>query len=155
MLGFRPRVIMPSVIFLTCKLYFYYFSVCVCAHAYVCALMSVHMSIDAHRGQKRPSDSPEVELQVAVNLLTWVLGTELQSFARAKVCFLTAEPFIQSYVFLIDTLIIYICKVYPVSWYMYTKQASRHLHCFVLGFLLWAGNISDPSYTPYIEASLM
>jgi len=37
----------------------------------------------AHKGQKRASDLLELELQVVVGCLMWVLGTELRSFARA------------------------------------------------------------------------
>lgn len=45
---------------------------------------SVHMSAGIHGGQKKVSDLLELELQVIVRHLTWVLGTEL-SQTSAKV----------------------------------------------------------------------
>ena len=42
----------------------------------------VPLSADACGGQKRTSDPLELELQVAVSHLTWVLGTKLRSSRR-------------------------------------------------------------------------
>jgi hypothetical protein len=36
------------------------------------------------RGQRRGSDSPELELQTVLNILAWVLGTELGSSGKAS-----------------------------------------------------------------------
>lgn len=57
------------------KIYILIF-VFVCACAHVCA--------DACQGQKRTSDPLEVEPQVVVSCLAWVLGTELDSSRRAS-----------------------------------------------------------------------
>jgi hypothetical protein len=37
----------------------------------------MHVSVIAHRCQKRASDSPGAKLQAVVSHLTWVLGTVL------------------------------------------------------------------------------
>lgn len=44
----------------------------------VCA----HRGASAYRDQQRASDPLELELQMSVSLPTWVLGTELASFAK-------------------------------------------------------------------------
>lgn len=48
-----------------------YICVCVSACGHVCA--------GANRGQERVWDSLKLEFQVFVSLLTWVLGSELES----------------------------------------------------------------------------
>ena len=48
--------------------------------SYACA----HVCADACQGQKRTSDPLEVEPQVVVSCLAWVLGTELDSSRRAS-----------------------------------------------------------------------
>lgn len=53
----------------------------------------VHMS-DPCGGQKRPLDPLELELQIAVSHLTWMLGTELRS-SQEHYVLLTAKPFLQ------------------------------------------------------------
>lgn len=58
---------------------------CIVHHVYACVSVSeyVHMSAVAHGGQKRVPDSLEFKSQVVVSHPTWVLGTELQSSAKA------------------------------------------------------------------------
>lgn len=46
----------------------------------------VFMNVGARRSQKRFSDPLELELLVAVSCLTWVLGLELRSSAKAFNC---------------------------------------------------------------------
>lgn len=64
------------------NIYFYNFYFCIdvcrsmCGHA--------HISAVALRVQKGPSDPPELELQVVLNYLIWVLGTELNSRGRTE-----------------------------------------------------------------------
>lgn len=58
---------------------------------YVSLWGCVLVNVGVRGGQKRLSDPLELELLVAVNCLTWVLGLELRSSAET-VC-LTAEPF--------------------------------------------------------------
>lgn len=53
----------------------------------------VYMNADTHRDQKNWS---LLEIQVAVNHLPWVLGTDLGFSARKARPLLTAEPFLQS-----------------------------------------------------------
>lgn len=48
---------------------------------YVCGY--VHVNTSAQGIQKRVVDSHELELQVVVNFLTWVLGHQIGSFAIA------------------------------------------------------------------------
>ena len=50
----------------------------------MCAFVNVcHMSADTCRGQKRASEPLELELQMVVSFLMWVLGTELKSSGQA------------------------------------------------------------------------
>lgn len=42
--------------------------------------LSVHMVAGAHRGKKKVLDTLDLEVQVTVNCLTWVLKTNLGSF---------------------------------------------------------------------------
>ena len=53
--------------------------VCVC----MCACVHVYIGADAHRALKRAPDSLELELQVVVSHLMWMLGMESGSSARA------------------------------------------------------------------------
>lgn len=39
----------------------------------------MYLTVSADRGQKRESDSMELELQVVVNVPTWMLGHKLRS----------------------------------------------------------------------------
>lgn len=54
--------------------------ICICVHVHmyacvpVCVHMHSHRSLHAHRGQKRATDSLELELQAAVSGLIWVAG---------------------------------------------------------------------------------
>lgn len=43
----------------------------------------VHMNVDACRGQKRVSDTLELDLQMVVSYLTQVLGTEFGCFYKS------------------------------------------------------------------------
>lgn len=54
--------------------------VCVCTRVHVHAL---HMCANACRGQNRVLNPLELELQAIICHLMWVLGTKLQSSARA------------------------------------------------------------------------
>lgn len=42
--------------------------------------LSVHVAAGAHRGKKKVLDTLDLEVQVTVNCLTWVLKTNLGSF---------------------------------------------------------------------------
>lgn len=53
---------------------------CMC-HVSVC--MYVHVQVVTCKGQKWPSDSLEMELQMLVSHTSWVLGAQLESFERA------------------------------------------------------------------------
>lgn len=50
---------------------------------YVYARVYAHIGTSACKGQKRISGHVELELQLVVSLLTWVLSTKLQSPERA------------------------------------------------------------------------
>lgn len=50
-------------------------------YVYICGC--VHMNASAHGVQKRTVDLHELELQVVVNFLTWVLGRKIGSFTIA------------------------------------------------------------------------
>lgn len=54
----------------------------------------VHLSAGAHRDQKRASDLLEMELQLVVSLLLWVLRIELGSL-QDQCAHLSAEPSLQ------------------------------------------------------------
>jgi hypothetical protein len=47
----------------------------------------VHLCVATSEVQKRSSDPLEIELQVVVSHLTWVLGTELRSSGRTVCSF--------------------------------------------------------------------
>ena len=49
----------------------------------ICFIIYVYAYRVTLGGQKRPSDPLELELQVAVSHLVWVLGTKLGSSVRA------------------------------------------------------------------------
>lgn len=53
-----------------------------CVYQYVCIVL---LCAGANKGQKA-LDSLELELQVVLSLLIWVLGTELYSYKSSK-CF--------------------------------------------------------------------
>ena len=57
--------------------------VCVCVCVCMCACVHVYIGADTHRALKRAPDSLELELQVVVSHLMWVLGMESRSSARA------------------------------------------------------------------------
>ena len=46
---------------------------------YVPASIHVHVYVGAHRGQRRASDSLELELQASGSCLIWMPGIELRS----------------------------------------------------------------------------
>lgn len=58
---------------LALSLEYFYVLFCVCISLYIYAVDSV----GARRGQKRALDAQELELQIAVNHLIWVLGTKM------------------------------------------------------------------------------
>lgn len=45
----------------------------------------VHACVDAHSAQESVSNTLELELQAALRLLMWVLGTELESSHRGAI----------------------------------------------------------------------
>lgn len=49
----------------------------------VCAFVCAHVLVGTSTDQKRVSDSQELELWAIVSHLVWVLGNELESYARA------------------------------------------------------------------------
>ena len=55
---------------------------------------SGHVSGVAHRGQKRTLDLLELDLQVVISHMTWVLGTKL---LQKQYVLLTTELFLQSH----------------------------------------------------------
>lgn len=44
----------------------------------------MYLTVSTHRGQKRESDSMDLEFQVVVNVPTWMLGNKLR-FSSAPV----------------------------------------------------------------------
>lgn len=57
---------------------------------YLCLCVGiVYMSVGIHRGQKRKLDLLELELQMAMNCFTWVLGTKLTLTPSTQVYIVT------------------------------------------------------------------
>lgn len=89
-------LLMPhaSACFLACICYLIH--LCVCLLGCMCTIYILHTDTHTHtcRGQKRVIDPSEMVLQVVVNYLTWVLGTNLGSLKEQGL--VTTESSIQS-----------------------------------------------------------
>lgn len=79
-----------SACFLACICYLIH--LCVCLLGCMCTIYILHTDTHTHtcRGQKRVIDPSEMVLQVVVNYLTWVLGTNLGSLKEQGL--VTTEP---------------------------------------------------------------
>lgn len=61
---------------------------------HVRARVCVYMCVDTNKGWEQESDSMELELEMAMSCLTWVLGTKLES-SEVAANTLTWEPSLQ------------------------------------------------------------
>jgi hypothetical protein len=63
-------------------------------HVYICVSVCMydHLCVDARKGQKRASDFPEQELQVAACCIIWVWGTKLRSSGRTSITLMAKPP---------------------------------------------------------------
>lgn len=63
----------------------------------MCVFVQVHVSTGALTVRKRPLALLELELQAIENHLSWVLGTELRSFARAICAVSLPSPLLKTF----------------------------------------------------------
>lgn len=96
---------------------------------YVCARVSVYMCVcKCHRGPERTSDPLELELQVTVSHLMWVLGTKSLSPGRAAMYALNHQCMLLT----ISPALSFIFFYYKNPGYSHLSKKCIHFSCLVL-----------------------